>query len=84
MCNVPYGLQPAISGLANQELLPTSYTLFWIQSCMVSNQNIWPHQTATCKLQTYPNNKCLASLQTNFGIIPCMSFDVTLPFRHCK
>ena len=58
----PYGLQPVISGLTNQELLPSSSTLIWIQSCTVSNQQIWPHQTITPILQTYPNNKGLASL----------------------
>ena len=54
---------------------------FGISSVTVCNQHILPHWTVTHKLQTYPNNKGLACLQTGFLIIPCMSFDVTLPFR---
>ena len=42
---------------------------FWQQSVMVHNQHIWPHQTVTSKLHTYPNYKGLASLQSCFLII---------------
>ena len=60
----PYSLQLAISGLANQELLPKlRHFIFGISSVMVHNQHIWPHWTVTHKLHTYPNYKGLSSLQ---------------------
>ena len=52
---------------------------FGISSVLVHKQHIWPHQTVTHKLQSYPNHKGLASLQPGFLIKFDMSFDVTLP-----
>ena len=45
---------------------------FGISSMMACNQHIWPHWTVTCKLQTYPNYKGLASLQPGLLIKPCL------------
>ena len=65
----PYSLQPAISFPANQEHLSKFlHCIFWNSPVMVCNQHIWPHQTVTHKLYTYPS-KGLASLQTSFLII---------------
>ena len=72
--NQPYMVLPI------KNYYPTPSTLFLIQFHTGSNQPIWPCQTVTHKSETHPNNKVPDSLQTGFWIIPCMSFDVTLPF----
>ena len=52
-----------------------SYALFLQNeesSVMVCNQHIWPYQTTTHKLETYPNYKGKASSQPGFFIKFCM------------
>ena len=54
LTSFPYGLQPAISGLANQELLANLPPYYSKQFCMVHTQHTWPYQTVTCKFQNVP------------------------------
>ena len=74
----PYGLQPTISSLANQELLPKFPPLsFGIISVMVHYQHIWPHWTVTHKLQL---SQILKVWLPGLFIETRMSFDMTLPY----
>ena len=50
----PYGLQSAISALANQELLASLPSYHSKQFCMVHTQNTWPYWTVTCKFLNLP------------------------------
>ena len=50
----PYGLQPAISGLANQELLANLPPYYSRQFHTVHTQHTWPYTKVTHKFQNLP------------------------------
>ena len=65
-------LPPFYSDLISVQLIPSIWTV------------THKLQKLTHKLQTYPDNKGLASLQTGLLIICCISLDVTLHLQHLK
>ena len=61
----PYGLQPALSGPASQELLANLHPYLSKQSYMIHSHHTWQHWTDICKFpKTYPLNK-MSSKFTN-------------------